>query len=84
MSVTGVGALTANDYVLSYNAGAYSLTRSTDGSSVALSGNGTAGSPLTADGLSIVLSGPPAVGDRTVAEFVETAGVPSVQWRISE
>jgi uncharacterized OB-fold protein len=26
---------------------------------------------------------PPAVGDRAVAEFVETAGVPSVHWRIA-
>jgi uncharacterized OB-fold protein len=25
---------------------------------------------------------PPAVGERTVAEFVESEGVPSVQWRI--
>jgi flagellar hook-associated protein 1 FlgK len=64
VSVTGLGALTANDYVLTYNAGAYSLTRSSDGSSVALSGNGTAASPLTADGLSIVLSATPASGDQ--------------------
>jgi flagellar hook-associated protein 1 FlgK len=64
VSVTGVGALTSNDYVLSYNAGAYALTRTSDGSSVALSGSGTAGSPLTADGLSIVLSGTPAAGDQ--------------------
>jgi flagellar hook-associated protein 1 FlgK len=64
VSVTGLGALTSNDYLLSYNAGAYSLNRTSDGSSVALSGNGTAGSPLTADGLSIVLSATPASGDQ--------------------
>ena len=75
VSVTDVGALTANDYVLSYNAGAYSLTRSSDGSSVALSGNGTAASPLTADGLSIVLSGTPAAGDQFLIQ--PTAGAAS-------
>ena len=75
VSVTDVGALTANDYVLSYNAGAYSLTRSSDGSSVALSGSGTAASPLTADGLSIVLSGTPAAGDQFLIQ--PTAGAAS-------
>ncbi len=64
VSVTGVGALTSNDYLLSYNAGAYSLTRTSDGGSIALSGSGTALSPLTADGLSIVLSATPASGDQ--------------------
>ncbi len=59
----GLGALTANDYVLSYRGGAYSLTRAGDGSSVALTGSGTSASPFTADGLSIVLSGTPASGD---------------------
>lgn len=63
VSVTNVGALTANDYVLTYNAGAYSLTRASDGTSVALAGAGTAANPLTADGLSIVLSGAPASHD---------------------
>ena len=64
VTVTGLGALTSNSYVLSYQSGAYSLTRTSDGSSVALSGNGTAGSPLTADGVSIVLSATPASGDQ--------------------
>ncbi len=64
VSPTALGALTSNDYVLSYRAGAYSLTRTSDGSSVALSGSGTSASPFTADGLSIVLSGTPAAGDQ--------------------
>jgi len=37
VSIANVGALTANDYVLSYKAGAYSLTRSSDGQYGALS-----------------------------------------------
>jgi flagellar hook-associated protein 1 FlgK len=68
-----IGALTSNDYVLSYRAGAYSLTRSSDGSSVALTGNGTAASPLSADGLSIVLSGTPAAGDQFLIQPTVTA-----------
>jgi flagellar hook-associated protein 1 FlgK len=73
VSITGLGALTANDYVLAYNAGTYSLTRSGDGSSVALSGAGTAASPFTADGLSIVLSGTPASGDQFLIQPTATA-----------
>lgn len=64
VSIANVGALTANDYLLSYQSGAYSLTNASTGSSVAVTGTGTAASPLTADGLSIVLSGTPASGDQ--------------------
>jgi len=64
VSITNVGALTANNYLLSYQGGAYSLTNAATGSAVAFAGNGTAGNPITADGLSIVLSGTPANGDQ--------------------
>ena len=73
VSITGLGALTADDYVLQYNAGAYSLTRTSDGSSVALTGAGTAANPLTADGLSIVLSGTPAAGDQFLIQPTASA-----------
>jgi flagellar hook-associated protein 1 FlgK len=63
-SVTTIGALTTGDYVLSYQAGAYSLTNAADGTAVPFSGSGTVAAPLTADGLSIVLSGTPAAGDK--------------------
>jgi flagellar hook-associated protein 1 FlgK len=68
-----LGALTSNDYLLSYNSGAYSLTRTSDGTSVALSGAGTVASPLTADGLSIVLSATPAAGDQFLIQPTATA-----------
>jgi flagellar hook-associated protein 1 FlgK len=64
VSVANVGALTANNYILSYKGGAYSLTNAADGSVVPVSGSGTTASPLTADGLSIVLSATPAAGDQ--------------------
>jgi flagellar hook-associated protein 1 FlgK len=63
-SIANVGALTTNDYLLRYQGGAYSLTNAGNGSAVAFTGSGTAGSPLVADGLSIVLSGTPASGDQ--------------------
>ena len=55
-----IGALTANSYVLSYNGTAYSLTRSSDGSSVPFT---IAGGTLTAEGLKIAVTGTPAAGD---------------------
>ena len=59
--------------MLSYNAGAYSLTDTANGSNVALTGNGTAGNPLKANGISIVLSGTPAAGDQFLVQPTATA-----------
>ena len=64
VTISNVGALTSDNYLLSYQAGAYSLTDQTTGANVALSGAGTVASPLTAAGLSIVLSQTPASGDQ--------------------
>jgi flagellar hook-associated protein 1 FlgK len=64
VTISNVGALTSDNYLLSYQAGAYTLTDTTTGANVALSGSGTSANPLTADGLSIVLSGTPAAGDQ--------------------
>jgi flagellar hook-associated protein 1 FlgK len=66
VSISNVGALTSDNYLLSYKAGAYSLKDATTGASVALTGAGTGASPLVASsvGLSIVLSGTPAAGDQ--------------------
>ena len=66
VSLSNVGSLTSDNYLLSYKGGAYSLTDATTGASVALTGAGTAASPLVASsvGLSIVLSGTPAAGDQ--------------------
>jgi flagellar hook-associated protein 1 len=64
VSIADTGALTADNYVLAYNGGAYTLTDASTGAHVALSGAGTAASPLTAAGLSIVLSATPAAGDQ--------------------
>jgi flagellar hook-associated protein 1 FlgK len=79
VSVSNVSALTTNDYILSYKGGAYSLTNATDGSVVPVGGSGTALSPLTAAGLSIVLSATPAAGDQFLIQpTAQTAGTFSV------
>jgi flagellar hook-associated protein 1 FlgK len=64
IGIANVGALTGDSYVLAYNAGAYTLTDTATGANVPLSGAGTPANPLTADGLSIVLSATPAAGDQ--------------------
>jgi flagellar hook-associated protein 1 len=81
VSISNLGALTSDNYLLSYNGGAYTLTDTTTGANVALTGAGTNASPLTASsvGLSIVLSGTPASGDQFLvqptAQAAATIGV---------
>jgi len=79
VSIANTGALTADNYVLAYSGGAYSLTDASTGANVALTGAGTPASPLTAAGLSIVLSGTPAAGDQFLIQpTVQAAGTFSV------
>jgi flagellar hook-associated protein 1 FlgK len=67
--------LTSSDYLLSFKGGVPSLTNAQDGSTVAFTGAGTAASPLVAGGVSIVLSGLPASGDRFLIQpTAQTAG----------
>lgn len=72
VSVVNAGALTSNDYLLTYAGGAYTLTNAATGGTVAFTGNGTAGNPITADGLAVTLSGTPANGDQFLIQ--PTAG----------
>jgi flagellar hook-associated protein 1 FlgK len=80
-TISSIGALTSDNYLLSYRAGTYTLTDATTGANVALTGAGTSTSPLTASsvGLSIVLSGTPASGDQFLiqptAQAAATIGV---------
>jgi flagellar hook-associated protein 1 FlgK len=73
VSPTGLGALTANDYVLSFVGGAPKLTNTSDGTSVTPAGAGTVASPYTAAGISIVLSGTPANGDQFLVQPTASA-----------
>jgi flagellar hook-associated protein 1 FlgK len=80
-TISSLGALTSDNYLLSYTAGTYTLTDTTTGANVALTGAGTGASPLTASsvGISIVLSGTPASGDQFLvqptAQAASTIGV---------
>jgi len=73
-TITSLGALTTDDYQLSYQGGAWQLKDTTTGQSVALSGAGTAASPFQAAGLSIVVGGgAPANGDSYLIQPTEAA-----------
>ncbi len=64
LAVSDVSALTVADYVLAFDGGSYTLTRTDTGVAVPLAGSGTAADPFVADGLSIVINAAPAAGDR--------------------
>ena len=68
-----VSALTTGDYQLLYDGASWQLSRTDTGAAVALTGAGTAGSPFTADGLAIVISGTPQAGDRMLIQPTRTA-----------
>jgi len=67
-TVANASQLGSSDYVLKYDGSSWSLTDRSSGASVALSGNGTAASPLTGAGLSLVVSGTPAAGDQYLVQ----------------
>jgi flagellar hook-associated protein 1 FlgK len=70
---TDVSAFTTADYQLLYDGASWQLTRADTGAAVAMGGNGTAASPFTADGLSIVINGAPQAGDRMLIQPTRTA-----------
>ncbi|HSW12947.1 MAG TPA: flagellar hook-associated protein FlgK [Solimonas sp.] len=74
VSLSDAGALTGDNYTLAYTGSSWQLTRARDGSSVPLTGSGTAGDPLQAEGLSLVVSGAPAAGDRYLLKPTAQAG----------
>jgi flagellar hook-associated protein 1 len=73
VNANGLGALTADNYILSFQGGAPSLTDTTTGVSVTPTGAGTTASPYTANGVSIVLSGTPAASDQFLIQPTATA-----------
>lgn len=63
-SIFDLGELSGADYVLEFDGSNYSLTRADNGANIALTGTGTALDPLIGDGISVVVGGAPAAGDR--------------------
>jgi flagellar hook-associated protein 1 len=64
----GLGALTADNYVLSFVGGAPLLTDTTTGVGVTPAGAGTVANPYTAAGLAIVVTGTPAAADQFLVQ----------------
>jgi flagellar hook-associated protein 1 FlgK len=71
VTITGVAALQATNYRLSFDGTAYTLLRADNGAVVPTTGAGTGASPLVADGLSIVVSGAPAASDQFLLKPLE-------------
>jgi flagellar hook-associated protein 1 FlgK len=68
-TVSNANAITADNYILSYNGTNWSLSDASTGASVAMTGNGTAANPFVADGLSLVVGGGAAqAGDSYLVE----------------
>ena len=65
-TLTGARALTGADYELEWQGTVWSLRRLDSGAAVPFTGTGAAGSPIAFDGLSLLLGGTPAVGDRVL------------------
>lgn len=63
-TVTDLGALTGEDYVVRFDGGSWSVTRASTGAAVAATGSGTAGDPLRFEGLALVVGGAAVAGDR--------------------
>ncbi|MGV2481746.1 UNVERIFIED_CONTAM: flagellar hook-associated protein FlgK, partial [Salmonella enterica subsp. enterica serovar Weltevreden] len=57
-----------------YNGASWQLLRGKDGSSVPMTGSGTAADPLRAEGLSLVVGGSAAAGDRFLLKPTAQAG----------
>ena len=74
VSVADVAALATTSYRLSYDGAVFQLFRADDGTAVSMTGTGTAADPFLANGLSIVVSGAAAAGDRFLLDPLADAG----------
>jgi flagellar hook-associated protein 1 FlgK len=73
-SVSDVGALKGPDITLRFAGGTWSATRSSTGEPLALAGSGSAADPLRIEGVSLVVGGVPANGDRFELRPTSAAG----------
>jgi flagellar hook-associated protein 1 len=67
------GALTEANYYMDFGGSGWSLRRADTGAAVTMTGLGTALSPFLADGMSIVVSGTPTVGDNFLVRPTQAA-----------
>jgi flagellar hook-associated protein 1 FlgK len=69
---TNIGAMSADDTIFEFNGTAWSARDAVTGNAVTMTGAGTVASPFVANGLSIVMGGAAAAGDRFLVK--PTAG----------
>jgi flagellar hook-associated protein 1 len=62
--LSDISTLGTDNFVVTYKAGTYSVTKASDGSAIPFTGTGTAANPIVVNGVSVVLSAPPANGDQ--------------------
>jgi flagellar hook-associated protein 1 FlgK len=72
-SVQSLAQLTGDDYVLRYDGSAWQLRRQPADDLVSMTGTGTAADPFVADGLSFVVAGGAASGDRFLVRGARAA-----------
>jgi flagellar hook-associated protein 1 FlgK len=72
-TLTDARALTGADYELEWQGTVWSLRRLDSGAAVPFTGTGAAGSPIAFDGLSLLVGGTPAVGDRVLLRPIREA-----------
>ena len=75
VGIADAGALAGEDYTLSYNGSGWQLAARNTGTVVPLAGSGTAADPYTGAGLSLVVSGTPAAGDRYLLQPTRNVSV---------
>ena len=63
-AISDISMLTGADYILEYDGATYTLSRADTGQAVAMAGSGSPADPFVADGLSLIVGGAPAAGDR--------------------
>jgi len=72
-SVSNLSQLNADDQTLSFDGASWKMTDAITGAQTALTGAGTAASPLTGGGLQFTLSGAPAAGDNFLVQATRYA-----------
>ncbi len=72
-SVSDASALGTSDYVLKFDGSQWSLSDRSSGATVPMTGAGTSASPFKAAGVSLVVSGSAAAGDRYLVQPTHSA-----------
>jgi len=67
-TISNASALAGTNYELNYTSSGWTLKSMSTGATVPMTGTGTSANPLVANGVSMVVSGTPAVGDSFTVE----------------